>query len=149
MEGAATNATPPPGDGAPPPLPKSTSRGLPTAALSLVGSVGRYLQAIASIAGVESREAVSLYVRLLIMLCAACFFAALGYILLLVALAFVLALVFSLPWLGILGGLALIHLLIAFVCANHVRAHIRTPVFSATRTEIAADLERLGRKPSP
>lgn len=147
MQGAATNTPPPSGAGSPPPLPSGSDRGLPTALLSLVGSLGRYLQAITSIAGVESREAVALYVRLLVMLAGACFLGALGYILLVVSAAFAAAFLLGIPWTAILATLAFVHLALAFVCANHVRTHIRTPVFSSTRSEIAADLQRLGRKP--
>lgn len=51
----------------------TASRGLMTEILSLIGSSVRYLQAILALAGEESREAMALYIRLLVMLAAAFF----------------------------------------------------------------------------
>lgn len=111
--------------------------------LSLVGSLGRYAQAIGSLAGEESREAAALGVRLLVMLLAALFFAAFGYILLILALAFFAAFVLGISWLWILGVFTALHALLAYTCARHVKTHSRTPIFSETRREVARDLESL------
>jgi uncharacterized membrane protein YqjE len=124
-------------------------RGLIDVLLSLVGSFGRYFEAISALAGEEAREAGALYLRLAIMLAAALFFAAFGYILLLLFAAFLIAMVFHVSWIWILLGFTVLHLVVAFVCATHVKNHWRTPVFSATKSELSRDLNALsgGRNP--
>lgn len=117
--------------------------------LSLLGSVARYLQAYGALAGEESKEALALGLRLVVMLLAALFFAAFGYVLLVIALAFFAAHFLGISWLWILGGFTALHLGLAFVCANHVRTHRQTPLFQATRREIASDLETLQKTPNP
>ena len=83
------------------------------------------------------------------MLLAALFFAAFGYVLLVIAVAFFAAHFLGISWLWILGGFTALHLILAYVCANHVRRHRNTPIFDATRREIAADLETLRKNPKP
>lgn len=118
-------------------------RGLMAEILSLIGSSGRYLQAILALAGEESREAIALYTRLLVMLAAALFFAALGYILLVIAVVFLAAHFLGLSWLGIFCALTVLHGVAATICAKYVRDYSRSPVFAMTRREIACDLESL------
>jgi uncharacterized membrane protein YqjE len=110
--------------------------------LSLVGSFGRYAQAMGALAGEESREAAALGVRLLVMLLAALFFAAFGYILF---AAFVL----GVSWLWIVAGFTALHALLAYICARHVKIHSRTPIFEETRREVARDLESLRKSSAP
>lgn len=100
-------------------------------------------------AGEEAREAAALAVRMAVMLFAALFFAAFGYVLLLLSAAFLIAAIFHVSWMWILPGFVLVHGLLAFLCANHVRTHWRSPLFPETRGEIARDLDALGggRKP--
>lgn len=123
--------------------PASGPRGLLDVVLSLFGSFGRYFESIAALAGEEAREAAALYLRLAVMLAAALFFAAFGYILFLLFAAFLLATVFTISWIWILLGFTVLHLLVAFLCAAHVKNHWRTPVFSATKNEISRDLNDL------
>jgi uncharacterized membrane protein YqjE len=111
--------------------------------LSLIGSSGRYLQAILALAGEESREAMALYTRLLVMLAAALFFAALGYILLVIAVVFLAAHFLGLSWLWIFSALTILHGLAAYLCARYVRDYSRSPILTMTRREIASDLEAL------
>lgn len=111
--------------------------------LSLVGSFGRHLDSLGALAGEEAREAGALYLRLAVMLGAALFFAAFGYILLLLFVAFLIATVFHVLWIWILLGFTVLHLLVAFLCASHVKNHFRTPVFAATKSELRRDLEEL------
>lgn len=125
------------------------SRGLAGELLGLAGSLGRHIQALGALAGEESREAAALYVRLAILLAAALFFAAFGYVILLIFFAFLIASVFDVAWIWILLGLALLHLLVTCLCANHIRTHWRTPLFIATRGEIARDLESLNSRSRP
>ena len=118
-------------------------RGLMEEILSLIGSSGRYLQAILALAGEESREAMALYTRLLVMLAAALFFAALGYILLVIAVVFLAAHFLALSWLWIFSALTILHGLAAYLCARYVRDYSRSPILTMTRREIASDLEAL------
>lgn len=129
--------------------PREEPRGLFGEFLSLFGSLARYFQALGALAGEESKEALALGVRLLVMLLAALFFAAFGYVLLVIAVAFFAAHILGISWLWILGGFTTLHLVVAYVCANHVRTHRHTPVFETTRREIAADLSALSNRQKP
>ena len=124
-------------------------RGLIDVSLSLLGSFGRYFESIGALAGEEAREAAELFLRLAVMLAAALFFAAFGYVLLLLFAAFLIATIFHVGWIWILLGFTVLHFVIAVVCAFHVKNHWRTPVFAATRSEISRDLDAMRgiRKP--
>ena len=124
-----------------------TSRGVVAEALSLVGSLGRHVQALSALASEEGKEAVALYLRLAVMLAAALLFATFGYVILLIFVAFLIATVFHVAWIWILLGLTILHFLVAFICANHVRNHWQTPVFASTASEIKRDLAALSSKP--
>ena len=117
--------------------------------LSLLGSFGRYFEAIGALASEEASEAAALYLRLAVMFAAALFFSAFGYVLLLLFITILIATVFHVAWIWILLGLTLLHFLVAAICAFHVKTHWKTPVFSATKSEISRDLDSLrgGRKP--
>ncbi len=123
--------------------PAAGPRGLVDVVLSLVGSFGRYFESLAALAGEEAREAAALYLRLAVMLAAALCFAAFGYIIFLLFAAFLIATLFQVSWIWILLGFTLLHFLGAFLCATHVKNHWRTPVFSATKSEISRDLDDL------
>jgi len=112
----------------------------------LLGSLGRHFSAVTALAGEEAREAAELYIRLAVVLGAALFFAAFGYALSLLFVTFVLAFLLNGAWGWVLAGLALLHFLLAGVCAFHVKTHWRTPIFPATKTEIARDLDALRPK---
>ncbi len=122
-------------------------RGLVAELLSLLGSFARHIQALGALAGEESREALALGLRLGVMLLAALFFAAFGYVLLILAVAFFAAHVLGISWLWILAAFTMVHLVFAYLCANHVRRHARTTIFETTRREISADLESLRKRP--
>ncbi len=124
-------------------------RGLVAELLSLLGSFARHIQALGALAGEESREALALGLRLGVMLLAALFFAAFGYVLLILAAAFFAAHVLGISWLWILGAFTLLHFVLAYICANHVRTHARTPIFETTRSEISADLALLRKRQQP
>ena len=111
--------------------------------LSLFASFGQYFEAIGALAGEEAREAGELYLRLAVLLAAALFFAAFGYVLLLLFAAFLIATVFHVSWMWILLGFTILHFLVAVFCAVQVKCHWRTPVFPATKSEISRDLETL------
>lgn len=117
--------------------------------LRLTGSLGRHVSALGALAGEEAREAGALALRLAVLLFAALFFAAFGYVLAVISAAFLIAAVFGVGWIWILPGFVILHAVLAFVCANHVRTHWRTPLFSATKSEISRDLEVLSRGKQP
>lgn len=125
------------------------ARGLVGDLLSLGGSLGRHVQALVELAGVESREALALYLRLAVMLGAALVFLVFGYVLLLLFISFLCAAVFGISWVWISLALAVLHFLVAFVCANHVRTHMKSPVFESTRAELRRDFEQLKRTSPP
>ncbi len=120
------------------------SRGLTAGLLSFWGSAGRHVMAVVELAGIEGKEAAGLYVRLAVMLIAALIFLVFGYFLMLLFVVFLIGTLFGLAWFWIfLGLLALLHFLVAFLCATHVKRHLKTPVFAATSAEIRKDLESL------
>lgn len=125
------------------------SQGLTAELLNLFSSLGRHVQALGALAGEETREAAGHYLRLAVLLAAAVFFAAFGYILVLLFAAFLIAMVFHVAWIWILLGLATLHLLLAFFCTFLVWGRWRTPVFTATKGEVARDLELLGSRRNP
>ena len=117
--------------------------------LSLTGSFGRYIQALSSLAGEESREAAELTTRLVVMLVAALFFGALGYIFLILAVAFTAAWVLGISWLILLGAFTFVHVMLAVLCALQVKNYLRTSLFVCTRREIRRDLETLSARSQP
>ncbi len=128
---------------------KPRTGGLLASALSLLGSAGRYVQSLGQLAGFESREALALGTRLAIMLGAAVVFATIGYLFLILTIAFLASFIFGIPWITTLGVLAFFHFGVAYLCARHVRDHLRTPLFEKTRAEIARDLASLSDSPTP
>ena len=120
-----------------------TNRGFIFHFLTLTGSVGRHIQALLELAGMEGREALALYLRLAIMLGAAVVFFFFGYLLLLLFLAFLCAVVFGFSWLWISLGFGIVHFLLGYICASHVRRHLRSPIFELTRAELARDFRAL------
>jgi uncharacterized membrane protein YqjE len=121
----------------------SASGGVPAAAMRLVGSITRHLQALLALAGLEAREAVLLYVRLAIVLGAALFFAAFGYVFTLLFLAFALDRLLHIDWMWIALGFAVLHLLAAVIGGLYVKNTCRTPVFRAIAEEVRKDVAAL------
>ncbi len=117
--------------------------GITAEALRLFGSLTRHLQSLATLAGMEGREAVALYVRLAVVLGAALFFAAFGYIFAILFVAFAIAHFFHVAWLWISLGLAAGHLLAALIGGIYLKKNFRTPVFRATAEEIRKDAASL------
>jgi uncharacterized membrane protein YqjE len=125
-----------------PSLPKP-ERGLTAELLSMWGSAARHVQALLELAGVEGREALGLYLRLAVLLGVALVFLFVGY---LFALVFVVALAASLlgvSWIWISLAFAIIHLLVCFLCALHVKTHFNDPVFTTTSAELRKDFDAL------
>lgn len=130
-------------------IPEDSPRGLTAELLRLTGSLGRHLETLGALAGEEAREAGALALRLAVMVFAALFFAAFGYVLAVISAAFLIAAVFHVSWIWILPAFVLLHALLAAFCVFHVKSRWRTPLFAATKSEISRDLDALrgGRKP--
>jgi uncharacterized membrane protein YqjE len=124
-----------------PPSPggREVSRGFVAELLGVLSTFGQHLQALATLAGLESREAVAVYLRVVFALIVALMLAAFGYLLGLLFVAFLLAKVFAVDWLWISLGLAVGHFVGVGVCALYLRAKVRQPVFSATAEELRRD----------
>jgi uncharacterized membrane protein YqjE len=136
-----------------PPIAPGPNRPEPTGitaeALRLFGSLTRHLQSLATLAGMEGREAVALYVRLAIALGAALFCAAFGYIFIILSIAFAIASLFGVAWVWICLGLAVLHLLGALIGGLYLKKNFRTPIFRATAEEIRKDTTALRDSTAP
>lgn len=121
------------------------SRGVAAELLSFFGSFGRHAQALLTLAGVESREAAGLYLRALLAIIGVLVVTVFGYVFLLLFIAFVLALIFSVSWIWICLALAVFHFLGAAAGLVYVKSRLQTPVFAATSAELKKDFEALNR----
>jgi uncharacterized membrane protein YqjE len=132
-----------PDPGATPAPAAASHQGFFSEAVSLFGSFSRHFQAVFSLAGLEAKEAIGLYVRLVVMLVAALLFALLGYVFLILTAAFAIAWLCDVAWIWIALGFAVLHFLVCFLCALHVKKHFRTPVFQTTSSELRKDFALL------
>ena len=124
-------------------------RGLIGEILSLLGSVASYFQNLAALAGEESKEALALALRVILLLLVALFFAGFGYALLVIAVAFFAAHFIGVSWFWILWGFTVLHFIVTFVCFKRIKALCRTKLFESTRREITADIEALRKEKRP
>lgn len=124
-------------------------RGLFEEILSLLGSVASYFQNLAALASEESKEALALGLRVVLLLLVALFFAGFGYALLVIAVAFFAAHFLGVSWFWILWGFTVLHFIVTFVCFNRIKALCRTKLFESTRREITADIEALRKEKRP
>jgi len=127
-------------DPGPPPAPP---KGIAAEAMRLFGSITQHLQSLAALAGLEGREAAALYIQLAIVLGVALFFAAFGYLFLLLFIAFAIAKYCHGEWVWIALGLSAVHLLGALIAALYVKRKYNTPVFRGTAEEIRRDVAAL------
>ena len=135
----AESASPPPLSG------REAPRGLVDELLRLSGSLGRHLQALGALAGLEIREATGVYVRVLALVIIAAVLLLFGYLFALLFLAFAAATLFGLSWIWIAAGLAALHFLGAAICLYLVKTKLRAPVFAATGAELKKDFAALSR----
>lgn len=122
---------------------QKAARGLPGEFLSLAGSVGRHIQALAALAGAEAREAAGMYLLAVGLLVAGLVLAILGYVLLVVFIAFLAALVFGVSWLWISLVLAVLHFIGAAICLLIAKNRAATKQFPAISAELQKDFETL------
>jgi len=121
------------------------TRGVLAELVSFAGSFGRHIQALLALAGHESKEAATLYAKVLAVVIAALIFAVFGYVFLLLFVAFLLAMVFGISWIWICLGFAILHFAAAAAGIFHVRNQIQAPVFTATSAELKKDFDALNK----
>lgn len=103
----------------------------------------QHLQALGDLFGLESRSATRRGFRALIAVGAALFFAAFGYLLFFLFLAFLLALVCHIQWWTIALIFALLHFALAGGLVLWARSQFAEPFFPATAAELRKDFESL------
>ena len=108
-----------------------------------------YLSARLELAGIESKEASSHYLKIVALafvgLCAVLF----GYIFLVAAAVAIIAYVFSVQWMWVLLGCGVLHILGAALCFWIATNRIAAPMFTATLNEFKKDRKWLSnQKPS-
>jgi uncharacterized membrane protein YqjE len=122
---------------------RETPQGVIPELVRFAGSSGRHVQGLLQLAGLETKEAALVGLRLLILLIAAAVFAIFGYVLALFFVAFLLAIAFQISWVWVSLGLAVLHFVAVAVCAVLAWNYLRTPVFKATAAELKRDFEAL------
>jgi len=122
---------------------RETPHGVVPEILRFSGSFGRHIEGLLQLAGLETKEAALVGLRLLVLLIAAIVFAVFGYLLGLFFVAFLLAFAFKISWIWISLGLALLHFAAVAFCAILARNYLRTPIFKATAIELQRDFEAL------
>lgn len=126
------------GTGAPP--------GLVDSFRYLLGAVVGYIAARLELAGIESREAASGYLRAVILLVVALFGIVFGYFFLVLGLAFLVQSWTELSWVVITTAFGAGHFLLALVCGLGIRASLSRPAFSETLAELKKDRDWLTRE---
>lgn len=127
----------------PPPVGPEVSQGLPSAVIGLLGSMGQHIQSLLALVGHESKEAITHYLWLLVILGLGLVLAVFGYVFLILFVAFLLALIFGVSWLWICLGLTLLHLAGAGICGLLVKKRFAIPIFTSTSTELKKDFDAL------
>jgi uncharacterized membrane protein YqjE len=122
---------------------RETPQGVIPELMGFAGSFGRHVLGILQLAGLETKEAAFVGLRLLILLIAGVVFAIFGYLLALFFVAFLAAIAFNISWIWISLGLAVLHFGGVVVCAILAKNYLRTPVFKATAAELQRDFEEL------
>jgi uncharacterized membrane protein YqjE len=108
---------------------------------ALSSGVAGYMQARVQLAGIESKEALVHYLKIIAFVLAAIIVTVFAYVFLCIGLVFVLAWLLGFKWMWIMLGLALLHVIGAFVCLLMARAKLRLPVFPTTVAELQRDRE--------
>ncbi len=122
---------------------RETPQGVIPELVRFAGSSGRHVQGLLQLAGLETKEAALVGLRLLILLIAAIVSAIFGYVLVLFFIAFLLAFAFQISWIWISLGLAVLHFVAVAVCAILAKNSLRTPVFKATAVELKRDFDAM------
>jgi uncharacterized membrane protein YqjE len=121
---------------------RDSPRGVLAELLGFIASFGEHVQALVALAGLESREAAGVYLRVFIALGIALVLLLFGYLLALIFVAFAVALL-GVDWIWIALGLAALHFAGAAVCVFYLKARLKTPVFPTTSAELQRDFAAL------
>jgi uncharacterized membrane protein YqjE len=122
---------------------RESNRGILAELLNFLSSFGEHVQALVALAGLESREAAGIYIRALIAVIAALVLLLIGYLLSLIFVAFALEVLFHWDWIWISLGLAVLHFLGVGGCLLYLKTRLKSPVFSATSSELKRDFAAL------
>jgi len=117
--------------------------GVTVAFMRLTGTFMQHLQALSDLASLEAKEAAWHYLRIVIMLMAALFFAAFGYVFLLLFAAFAIAELAGVSWVWITLGVCVLHFLLTLIAASYVKRNWKTPIFQTLAAELKKDAEAL------
>lgn len=117
--------------------------GLLGSAASLLGSIGSHLELLSALFAEEGKEAGGRLLRALVLLVGALVLAFLGYIFLILGIAFVLAAVFHWSWIWIALGFGGLHLIGAAICVRAMMEYFKSPAFPYFRAEVRKDLNLL------
>jgi uncharacterized membrane protein YqjE len=120
---------------------RPTPHGVIPELVRLSGAFGRHFQSLLQLAGLETKEAALVGLRLLIFLVVAAVLSFFGYVLLLFFVAFLLAFIFGISWIWISLGLAVLHFVGVAICAIFAKNCLQKPVFKATMAELRRDFE--------
>jgi uncharacterized membrane protein YqjE len=120
-----------------------SSRGATAELMSLVGSLGRHVQSLLDLAGIEARQAIIRLLGVLIVVGAIGVFAAAGYLLLLAFLVGIIASAANIHWAWVSLGFAILQLVLALIFIQMFKAVVRQPVFPTTAAELKRDFESL------
>lgn len=138
----ATSALPPSGPG------PEAGGGLLAELLNFFASFGEHVQALVALAGLEAKEASILYLKLLAAAVAALVLAVFGYFLLIFFAVFLVAwLLPTVAFFWIILGFALLHFLGVAIAVAYLKGNFRSPVFTATASELKKDFEKLKSRP--
>ena len=122
---------------------RESNRGILAELLNFLSSFGEHIQSLVALAGLESREAAGIYIRALIAVVIALVLLLFGYLLALIFVAFALAALCHWDWIWISLGLAVLHFAGVAGCLLYLQARLKSPVFTATSTELKRDFAAL------
>jgi len=115
---------------------------------SFLGTGMDYLGARLQLAGLESQEASSHYLKIVALGAAAVLAVLFGYFFLWSAIVFIVAAVFHLQWMWVMLGCGILHFVAAGICIGIALKKLKTPMFSATLNEFKKDREWLTNQKS-
>jgi len=117
--------------------------GLTASVTALLGSITGYFRARVELAGIEGKEAASIYLRIAILLVAGLLLFAFGYAFLWIGGVALIASVLTFHWGWLVLGAAVLHLVGLAACACVARRLWKKEVFSATLNEFRKDQQWL------
>ena len=107
-----------------------------------------YLKARLQLFGLESKEALLQYLKIIALLAAAAVLVLFAYILLLIGIIFLLAALLKIWWVWVALVVCAAHLGGAFACLMSARTLVARPVFGTTISEFKRDQEWLTNRPA-